>query len=94
MVLCSVERGRLDVPFGYICWSYGMIALMLCFYSIAPSTYKYYISASAICRLYMFNLVNWCIGRPTYGSSSCFGGLSCNYLLCFAASWVQSMTRR
>ena len=37
--------------FFYICWSYRMIALMLCYYSIAPSTYKDDISASAICHL-------------------------------------------
>ena len=37
---------------------------MVCFNSIAPSTCKDDISASAICHLWRFRLVNWCIGRP------------------------------
>ena len=47
-------RGRLGVPFihlfVYICWSCRMIALMLCYRSIAPSTYEDNISASPICH--------------------------------------------
>ena len=47
--------GRLGVPFlhlfVYICWSHRIISLMLCYHSIAPSTYKDDISASAICHL-------------------------------------------
>ena len=46
--------GRLGVPLihlsVYICWSYRMVALMLCYNSMAPSSYKD-ISASAICHL-------------------------------------------
>ena len=84
-------RGRLGVPyihlFVYICWSYRMITLMLCYHSIAPSICKDDSSASAICYLYRFNLVNWCKGMPTYVSFYCFGGLSSNYLFYFAASW-------
>ena len=34
---------------------------MLCYNSIAPSTCKDDISASAICSR---GVVNWCIGRP------------------------------
>ena len=41
-----------------------MVALMLCYDSIALSTCKDDISASAICHLSMFNILNWCIGRP------------------------------
>ena len=70
-----------------------MIVLMLCYHSIVPSTCKDDISASATWYLLWFNLVNWCIGRPTLVSSCCFGGLSCNSLFYFAASWVQSMTK-
>ena len=44
--------GRLRVPFihlsVYICWSYRMVALMVCYNSMAPSTCKDDISASAI----------------------------------------------
>ena len=47
--------GRLGVPFiylfVYICWSYRMVALMLCYNSMASSTCKDDISASAICHL-------------------------------------------
>ena len=39
-----------------------MVALMLCYNSIAPRTCKDDISASAICHLYRFSLVNWCVG--------------------------------
>ena len=39
-------------------------------------------------------LVYWCIGRSTSVSSWRFGGLSCSSSLYFAASWVQTMTRR
>ena len=42
-----------------------MIALMLCYHSIALSSCKDDISASAICHLLRFGLVKWCIGRPT-----------------------------
>ena len=52
--LCG-SLGRLDVLFInlfiYICWSYRMIALMLCYHSTAPSTCKDDIIASAICPL-------------------------------------------
>ena len=48
-------RGRLGAPyihlFVYICCSYRMVALMLCYHSIAQSTCKDDISASAICHL-------------------------------------------
>ena len=71
-----------------------MVALMLCYNSIAPSTCRDGISASGISHLCRFNLVNWSIGRPTYVSFCCLGGLSCNSSFYFAASWVQSMTRR
>ena len=87
-------RGRLGVPFihlfVYICWSNRMVALIHCYNSIAPSTCKDAISASAICHLQ--RLVNWCIGRPTQVSSCSFGGISSKSLVYFAASWVQSMT--
>ena len=36
--------------FVYVCWNYRMVALMLCYNSVAPSTCKD-ISASAICHL-------------------------------------------
>ena len=65
--ICQNIRGRLGVPFihlsVYICWSYRMVALMLCYNSMAPSTCKDDISASASCHLR--GLVNWCIGMPT-----------------------------
>ena len=74
---------------------------MLCFYSIAPSTSKDDISPSALMSSlqvlglsYRFSLVNWCIGRPIYVSSRCFGGISCNSSFYLPASWVQSVTRR
>ena len=48
-------RGRLAVSFihefVYICWSYRMVALNFCYNSMAPSTCKDDISASAICHL-------------------------------------------
>ena len=37
--------------FVYICWSYRMVALMLCYNPISPSTFKEDISASPICHL-------------------------------------------
>ena len=89
-------RGRLGVPFihlfVYICWCYRVVAVMICYNSIASSTCKNDMSASAICHLQRFK--NWCIGRTIQVSSCCFGGLSCNSSFYFAASWVQSMTRR
>ena len=58
--------GRLSVLFiqlfVFICWSYRMVALMLCYHSIAPSTCKDDIRASAVCHLQRFSLVNWCVG--------------------------------
>ena len=42
-----------------------MIDLMLRYHSSAPSTCIDDISASAVCHLQKFNLVNLCIGRPT-----------------------------
>ena len=65
-----------------------MVALMVCYNSIAPCASKDDISASAICHLR--GSVIWCIGRPTQVSSYCFGGLSCNFSLYFAALWVQT----
>ena len=65
----STSWGRLDVSliylFIYICWSYRLVALILCYNSISPSTFKDDISASAICHLWRFSLVNWFTGRPT-----------------------------
>ena len=86
---------RLGVPFiyifVYICWCYRMVALVLCCNSIAPALVK----MSVLALFVIINsLVNWCVGRPTWVSSCCFGGLSCDSLFYFAASWLQSMTRR
>ena len=69
-----------------------MIALMLCCHSIAPSTCKDDVSASAICHVYRFSLVNWCIGRPTQVSSCCFGDLSYNPSFYFAAMTLRQLT--
>ena len=48
-------RGRLGVTFihlfVYVCWSCETVFLMLCYNSIAPSTCKDDISASAVCHL-------------------------------------------
>ena len=92
IIFFKPQRGRLGVPFihlfVYICWSSRTVALMLCYHSIAPSTCKGDISASAICHLQRFSLLNWCIGRPTQVSSCCFGGLSCNSSFYFATSQV------
>ena len=49
----------------YLCWNYKMVDLKLFYNSIIPSTYKDDVSASIICRLERFKLVNWCISRPT-----------------------------
>ena len=89
-------RGRMGVPyihlFVYICWSYRMIALMLCYQSIAPSTCKEDISASAICHLWMFILIDWYIGRSSLASSCHFSGLSyifhINLMHHVAVSWL------
>ena len=98
LLFIKIRLWSLGVPFThlfvYICWSYRMVALMLCYYSIAPSTCKDDIRAGAICHLQRSSLVNWCIGRPTQVSSCCFGGLFCNPPFYFAASWVQYMTLR
>ena len=54
-MLSQKTRGRLGVPFihlfVYVCWRYRMVALNLCYNSMAPSTCKDVISASAICHL-------------------------------------------
>ena len=54
-VYSSKNRRRLGVPFirffVYSCRSYGIVALMLCCNSIAPSSCKDDVSASAICHL-------------------------------------------
>ena len=67
-----------------------MVALMLCYHSVAPCTCKGDISASAICHLYMcvfsFNIKD----RPKYASFCCFDGLSYGSSFYFAASRVQS----
>ena len=80
------EVGWAIYSFVYICWSYRMVALILCYNSMVPSTCKDDISASAICHLQRFNLVNSCIVRPTQVTSCCFGDLSCNSSFYFAAS--------
>ena len=64
-----MEKGRLDVSlfiYLFICGSSGMIALMLCYHSIALCTFIGYISASAICYLWSFILVVWNIGRLSH----------------------------
>ena len=52
-------RGRLGVLFihlfVYICRSYRMVALMLCYNSMAPSTCRDDISSSAICHFQRFS---------------------------------------
>ena len=45
------EGGWVYHLFVYISWSCRLVALMLCYKSIAPSTCKEYISARAICPL-------------------------------------------
>ena len=92
----QISGGRLGVPFihlfVYICWSYRMVALMLRYNYMAPSTCKADISASAICHLQRFSLL---VYRQAYiGFLLLLRCLSCNSSLYFAASWVQSMTRR
>ena len=47
----------------FICWSNGMVALLLCYHFIALCTSKGDISASAICFLWKFLLVHYYIGR-------------------------------
>ena len=69
-----------------------MIALMLFF--IAPSICKDDISASAICHLKRFSLVNWCISRPTQFSSCCFGRgwLAVYFFIYVFICWSSRMT--
>ena len=51
-IVCGGRLGALFIHlFVFICWSYRMITLMLCYHSTAPSTCKDDISASAICHL-------------------------------------------
>ena len=60
-------RGRLDISlfiYLFICWSSKVGVYLLCYHSIAPCTSKGDISASAICHLWRFILIDWCIGRP------------------------------
>ena len=69
--------------FIYLFMSAGAIEwqLMLCYNSTAPSTCRNDISASAICHLQRFSLVNWCIGRPTQVSSAALVAYSVFFIL-------------
>ena len=69
-----------------------MASLVFCCHSVAPFTSKDDITASAICHLYGFILVDWYISWPTWFSSCCCS-LSCNPSH-FAALGAQSMNRR
>ena len=59
LIICL--RGSLGIPFIHvfvsICWRYRMIILMPCCISIAPSSCKDDINASAVCHIYRFSSV-------------------------------------
>ena len=60
----------------FICWSSRVCVFLLCYHSIAPCTSKGDISASAICHLRRFILIDFYIVRPLSAWSCHFGGLS------------------
>ena len=66
-----VLQGRLDVSLFIYFLSAGAVELsrycttLACYYSIVPCISKGDISASAICHLWRFILIDWCIGRSS-----------------------------
>ena len=91
-LIVILERGWFIHLFVYICRSYRMVALKLCYNSMAQSTCTDDLSASAICHLQRFSSL---VHKQAYiGFLLMVWWLFCNSSLYFAASWIQSMTLR
>ena len=93
---CTLTRGRLGVPFIYLfvysCWSYRMIARMLCYHSTAASTCK----ASMLVPFAVFRGLLQLIGVYVGLHRFLLGALLAYPVISFyfAALWVHSMTLR
>ena len=79
----------------FVCWSNRMTSLLLCYHSTALCTFKGDISASAICYLWIFFLVDYYIGRPSQASLAASVFLWPSFLSALlAATCFQPTTRR